>query len=277
MGLFTLVACSDESYQDADKLNEVNAVENSGSQNSIKTVDPTIPYQSPFNLNVGGNPIEYVIINNTDLNFSYQALVGLARYDGAEDDKHFSWSLLPASDYRTIFGYEVFEYLNIIPTRDKIILSNSSETSGVGPQLPIVTTGFFSFDPGLGVTPVEESLLHEYGKVYAFHVGIFDPVTNTISPGYTIKVPFLPQGITNPNQVSSEWKLLPSSPNNMDVDFWYNVKTREICSGSDPTYNSVHLDLNIQSSQYILITGHKKYKIECVINASQVVLTMDEI
>lgn len=49
MGLFTLIACSEDVYQDADKGIETGNVDNgSGSNNTTFGIAPTTVYESPY-------------------------------------------------------------------------------------------------------------------------------------------------------------------------------------------------------------------------------------
>src|SRR5690554_2275265 len=99
LGLFTLIACSDEVYQEIAEQQNSGNVENTPEdpENTVFT-DDTLPgqtnYQSPF-----GNPtccsiITYIFDNTTtDLVLQFNPLVSLARFDDVYDTTHFGWSV----------------------------------------------------------------------------------------------------------------------------------------------------------------------------------------
>jgi len=280
MGLFTLMACSEDSYQEADKMSETRSgtVENTEPQNSVKTVDLAIPYRSPYHMNNGPccNQVEYVFINNSDLILEVSTAFGLAKYDGADDLKHFGWPMSPSSNYPTFFIYTTREYFEELYSTYKTIPPFSTQTSGPGAQVPIVGQNSF-FTLGSFTVPSttsEAKLLYEFGKAFGYHVFVRNPVTN-IADTFVVRVPFLPSGITDPNQISNEWLPLVNATYPYGA-LWYNKKSLEICIGTNGEGN--YGNFFNADSKYIFDDGNGQYyELKSTINSTQVILSLEKI
>jgi len=160
MGLFTLVACSEDSYQDADQMSETGAVENTEPQNSIKTNTPAVGYVSPFDINsVFDVPMKFVN-NTTDYQIGYRVQVGPAYFDG---------NINGVIDYSPAGG----PVLNSVNAPNLLYAGNEFNPAlFVQYVLPISsgssTTKLFStFTASSPLNPLEISFLRKYGKVYS--------------------------------------------------------------------------------------------------------------
>lgn len=281
MGLFTLVACSEDSYQEADKMNESGAVEN-GSGGNIKplTVDPAIPYESPFDMSNGPccTPVQYVFINNTEWEIEVSTGFGLAKYDGDDDLWHFGWPMNPASNYPTFFIQNNLEYFELLYSTYKTIPQYTTMSSGItGAQVPISSTASTFFTLGSFTVPhhpAEASLLYEYGKAFTYHVIVKNPITNIQVLNTYVNVPFLPYGVFDPNLLSSEWLPLINARYPYGA-LWYNKNSLEICFGN----SSESTPSSGGHSRYIFkpYDDDTTFEIKSTINSKQIILSLDKI
>src|SRR5690606_4173551 len=132
MSLFMLVACSEDSYQEADKMSENGNVENTDPQNQVYTHDPSIPYSSPYDFG-SDRIINYIFRNNTDVELKFHPFVSLCYYDGANDGVHFGQNLSATNGVSPI--YPVFtswpswnEYETMRTAKQIIIPPHTTET-----------------------------------------------------------------------------------------------------------------------------------------------------
>lgn len=271
--LFMLFACSDDTIQDVN--NQINTEDNSGGI-TTKSIDLAIPYESPYEF--FACPVNYVFINETELDMYLYPMVGLAYYDGAYDSMHHSWPLSTAM-YPVL--YPEVEYLKILTCRQMYFPAHTTEETGLGPQLPtlgsILPSGQFfdlSINPGIVNEP---GILYEAGKFYGLEGRIEDPANpGVLAGGGWLKFSFLPLGITDPNVLSSDWKKMPSMGINANGDYWYNVKTGEICPGN----STVAGDRNVFSDKPSSITFNYSgvnYEWKAYTTATDVVVSLKEI
>lgn len=221
MGLFALVACSEDTYQEADKMTETGGVENSGPQNSIKTNDPSIPYQSPYDMNFE-KKIRYIFKNNTDVELKFHSFVSLCYFDGQNDGTHFGHVLGSGA-------YPVFTILSnwneyqtqvtakqiiIPPYTTEIIDTVPGMTLPADPAGPKTASGqFFEFGTGaVPTTPAEIKLFSQFGKFIGLESNMG-----------TIQFKFLPTG----GIPGSMWQNVPLFIPTMKKAF-HNT-TKEIC------------------------------------------------
>jgi len=225
MGLFTLVACSEDSVQEVDKLNETGNVENTDPKNQVYTHDPSIPYDSPYDLGSNRRPINYIFINNTPYELYFHAWVSLCYYDGANDGIYFGNAISPGA--YPLFTFSPFwnEYETYVTTARISIPPNSTQTITTVPgmNLPADPNGpktangqFFEFNyGGVPTTPQEVDLLTKYGKFIGLE-----------SSFGTVKFHFLNPG----NSLGSAWLPVPASSSSSLFKQFYNTSSMEVCT-----------------------------------------------
>ena len=234
MGLFTLIACSEDVYQDADKMNEAGAVENTGSQNSVKTVDTTIPYESPYGTS-GEAGFEYLFINNTPYEWKFTPFLQLCFYDGANDGSHFGHnlsfnyfdlSMTPTDEYTTLI---TANRIVVPPHTTEVITMNNGKILPVDPMGPTTASGQF-FDLEMSnkgpLTQTEMDFFGDYLKFVALEGSVYLPSGG----GYntTIRFPLGPQYGTSPIPNPAIWGSVPMSGGSTDI-YAYNINTKEVC------------------------------------------------
>jgi len=207
MGLFTLVACSEDTYQSAEKNSEDRTVENTGSHNSVKTI--TSNYSSPWDFNnriMIAHIFQSIDASNNNIYVRITPYIGLGYYDGDDDGVYNvmgSGVNLNSGQYPNLYAHNK-EYGNYVQANPIIIANHPSyqthELIVYGYKadhcpLRLVNVGYnynlgaTSFDiqnndivqpslaygysitppPATG-TPQEESLLSEYGKVMYYKI-----------------------------------------------------------------------------------------------------------
>mgnify|MGYP003576038288 CR=1 FL=1 len=275
MGLFTLVACGEDVYQDANKINESGTVENSSGGMQTNSIDPAIPYESPYDINICCSPVNYEFINNTDLDLEFSPYVGLARYDGADDLKHY-WSL-NRIDYPNLIANESGEYFKLAECHPFSLPAFTTFNPIYQSQCPTFN-GFFSL---VNSTPtsIEEAFLNEYGKVYSINATIRDPNNfNMVVRGNEhLKFAFLPVGVVDPVAMGSgDWLQVPSTNPPFTDDLWYNVQTREICIGNDSAAFPGGGDgINNKPSEIIFDYIETTYILKLYTTSTSVVISLD--
>ena len=279
MGLFTLVACSEDSYREADKMNETVIVENSSGEMQTNSIDPAIPYESPYDdFSTCCSAVIFNFVNNTDLDLYFDPYVGLARYDGAYDNIHFGWGIpLTAALYPNIISNETAEYFKLAKCREMVVGSNSTTLYNSGWQLPIYNGAFFTLLNSIP-TSTENQLLTEFGKIYSINATIKDPNnSNMIVRGNEyLRFPFLPTGITDPGMLGSgDWIQMPSIATQTD-DLWYHHKTFEICIGNDPVAFPGGGDgINDKPSELIFDYNGQTYILKLSTTSTHVLIDLD--
>lgn len=262
--LFILFACSDEYIKETENTLP-----------TTYTIDPGIPYESPFDAQICCSGMIYHFINESDLDFSFIPYIGLARYDGINDNDHFGVDLT-LSPCPNILRNGM-EYLDLIECLPVVIDNGTSKfyNNNLG-QLPMTypdpDTAFYIAYPE--IPDFETGFLSEYGKFYSFEATITDPVSgNTVINEY-LKFPFLPEGVTDPTTLSPNWSLIPSvSPETEDL--WYHQYTFEICVGNDHNnYPGGGLGLNDKPSIVEFSYNGREYRLEAYTTASEVIVSL---
>jgi len=237
MGLFTLVACSEDSYQEADKINETGVVDNTGPQNSIKTIDPGIGYESPYGTT---ERFDYVFQNETPFEFKFTAWVQLCFFDGNNGSAHFGQPLSTtpffsvlmspptSNEYSIHFGTRM---ITIPPKTTETIPMSGGYILPVNPGGPKTASGQY-FDLQFPSMPtLTSSEIDFFGKRLKF-VGlegsVIDPGVGAVA-GATIRFPFGPQFSGSNSTLSSLWQPVPMLFPTAEPKF-YNVVTNEICT-----------------------------------------------
>jgi len=244
MGLFTLVACSEDAYQEADKMNETRngSVENTEPQNSIKTNTPTVGYVSPFNLgSVINVPMKFVN-NTTDYQIGYRVQVGPGYFDGDIDGQ---------------INYSAFGGPILNPTNAPNLLYLGKEFNPalfVQYVLPISsgsssTLLFNSFTASSPLNPLEVNFLRKYGKVYS----VYNYISHNSVPGSPVQQLFLksdsPPAFTSPSSIPGSMTAVgynvvpgvtgynPTTNTNMGI-LAYHAGSREIMQPQFPNFRS---------------------------------------
>lgn len=241
MGLFTLVACSEDAYQEADKMKDTGIVDNSGAQNSIRTVDGAIPYESPYDL-AGNDRIEYIFQNDTDLELSFHSFIELCFYDGVNDNIHFGHNLSSGgyplftlssiwNEYRTMLTANI---ITIAPHTRETITMSGGKILPVDPSGPITASGQY-FELGSSATgPLtnpEMDFLGEFAKFVGMEGNIRDLTTGNVVGGTAIRFPLAPTAaslpVVSPGSLWQDVPYLASHPSpNQKI---YNTQSGEIC------------------------------------------------
>lgn len=243
LGLFTLVACSEDAYE-ADKLTETGSVENnSGGTMMPMTVStgydsPFQPYGSPSN-----KGFTTTFTNNTPLNLSLQPY---------GEDMHMQ-TFLSVNLIYPPYNTGILAELKPMPGASFNVMAGTVETnSDIGAPLavnapPYTNSGgtiiydFGSWSPNWR--------MYHYGKIYYFRYKIFDNTGNVLADGY-IKHKFY-NDTDDSNNITDEWQLVGevlSLAPMYDVVVMYNRDWDEMCltnredystNGYDPLPSSV--------------------------------------
>ena len=192
MGLFMLVACSEDAYQEADKMNENGSVENNSGGMQTNSIDPTIPYESPYEIGNAGTPIHYAIHNLSEFELNITPYVGLAYFDGI-DDGWYNLTPTPINlnngNYPNI--YNGMEYLNMIECAPMFLGAMSHLDDGPLYHCPTVNPNAVYCDVvGGGGTIDEADLLQDFGKIYYYRLDMIDPTTQTVIFSDTFRLDF---------------------------------------------------------------------------------------
>jgi|GEM_PF-3478321 len=203
MSLVVLASCSKDEYE------PMYEGQNQGpeTQNSVRTVDTNLDYESPYFYPFTGHSIKYVFINETDKDIEFVPFIGLAYHDGNDGDGTYFSTVLNSTLYPYFNFNGVGEATKIFQCNPIKIAANSYEVSNNGQHLPVLASGFPSgqvFNPNNAiVTASERQLLQDYGKVY--HVEIFPGSVQTRfhnTTNYTNPTP-------NPLLPGPAWNTLP--------------------------------------------------------------------
>src|SRR5690606_387567 len=279
MGLFMLVACNEDVYQEADQMNESGNVENNSGGMQANSVDPAIPYESPYDdFSTCCSAVIFDFNNKTDLDLYFDPYVGLARYDGAYDNIHFSWGIpLTAALYPNIISNETAEYFKLAKCKEMFVGSGLSVNYSSGWQLPIYNGAFFTLLNSVP-TSTENQLLTEFGKIFSINATIRDPNNfNMVVRGNEyLRFPFLPTGVTNPMMLGSgDWIQMPSISTQTE-DLWYHHKTLEICVGNDSSAFPGGGDgINDKPSELIFDYSGKTYILKLSTTSTHVLIALD--
>ena len=211
MGLFTLMACSEDAFQDAEQNgkpsfeNQANSFndQNSGEHLPDGTKYPGDPYVSPWDIwyNRGidfeGRQPAYLFSSGNDENISPYTLqvfpyVGLAYYDGTNDGIYTDPSPggstsynLTSGNYSTLYTNNVFNGISqeigklirmqpiTVNPQSGFRMEDKLDHLPLGntPNYPQFPNGF-SFPTGLSAQ--ERDLLKDYGKVFFYEVNVFE-------------------------------------------------------------------------------------------------------
>lgn len=185
IGLFTLVACSEDSYHEADKMNESGNVENNSGGMQTNSVDGNLPgssvpgfttpvYESPYVLPSGTGGIEYHFINNTNNTIEITPSVGFYVY-GQPSDPYYANYNSGTGSYPNLFAGGN-QYGNTVAL-DPIILSpgttliHGPSTAGLPINGATWGTGFsYSSSP---ITTSEVMAMMEIGKMHHLSYKIY--------------------------------------------------------------------------------------------------------
>src|SRR5690606_33076315 len=171
-GLFTLVACSEDVYQEADNMNENGIVENNSEGMQTNSIDPAIPYESPFydGMCCHVTNVPYIIDNQFPDDIEIIGHFGFGIYDGADDGYHFGEDLVTIGA-PNLYNNSI-EYLNTVNSSASFFAANSY-TIAAASMAPVVGPEFL-IDATLGgsADSNEVELMHQFGKMYFLDVSI---------------------------------------------------------------------------------------------------------
>src|SRR5690606_35288563 len=244
MGLFTLVACSEDAYQEADKMSETGNVENNSGGMQTNSIDPTIPYESPYNGYNDIIDIPYTIVNDLREDIEITGYFGIAYYDGADDGDWQNFYDLTDPDFSTVYQNSN-EYLNLVTSvvakfpanTTYVLVDMRCPCVGTNSSIPIA----FSLDGTIYPFPAngtgqEAEMMHQNGKPYYFDI-------NIPAIGYSgrVKVKFGDDMMdyATLSGISSDWDLIGSNITGIPGDLVYNIHTQEICLANDFSGNGL--------------------------------------
>src|SRR5690606_4839207 len=241
MGLFMLVACSEDVYQEADKMSKNGTVENNSGGMQTNSVDPDIPYESPYDALFNNTKhINYIIDNQFTDQIEIIGHFGIGYYDGADDGNYFNFDL-PSNIAPTIYNNNNIEYLNTVYSTNVIFPASTTITLADN-KAPVHDTAnpyTFFVDSSLGngnAVGLEPELIYQTGKMYFLDF-------NIPSIGYSgrIKVKFGDDMMdyATLSGISSDWDLIGSNITGIPGDLVYNIHTQEICLANDFSGNGL--------------------------------------
>lgn len=212
MGLFALLACSEDAYQDTEEI--TTAVENSNTSNVGGNVPFTVDpyYLSPwdqYTRAVIPKRVSYVLANTTAqgdpskrLIFRVTPYVGLAYYDdvpnGFYSDLHagFAVANMATPAYSNLYagGKEVGNFIAGYPLTllgvganeiDMSIISDTNHCPIFDGNSGVSNGGRFFNIPPINATSQEKWLLSNYGKVFFYYWEALHPVSfAVVESGY---------------------------------------------------------------------------------------------
>ncbi|RRA93299.1 hypothetical protein [Paenimyroides viscosum] len=240
MGLFTLVACSEDAYQEVDERVESGSLENN-SGGTMMPMTISTGYDSPFQP-YGSSDNENITTtfrNNTPL------LLELTPFG---EEMHAQTFLIANNVYflpppRTDYT------LNPIPSTSFNVMAGTVETNlddgaPMAVNAPPYTNSLGSIIYDFGSWTPNWRFYH-YGKIYYFKYKIFDNLGNVLKDG-VIKHKFYDdadEASTFP--ASSKWKLVgevPSLKPMYDVVVMYNEDWDEMCLTNKDGYSANGFD-----------------------------------
>lgn len=242
MGLFALAACSEDSYQESEVINENTNFEPVSPQNSVKTNTPSVGYISPFDINSVINvPVKF-INNTTDYQIGYRVQVGPAYFDGnINGEINYSpvgGPVLNATNAPNLLyaGNEFNPALFV-----QYVLPISSGTSA--------TRYFNTFTASSPLNALEVNFLRKYGKVYS----VFNYISHNSATGTPIHQLFLksdaPPAFTSPSSIPSSMSSVgygvvpgvigynPTTNSSMGILSFHSL-SREIIQPQLPNFRS---------------------------------------
>ena len=260
MGLFVLVACSDDSYQEADKMSENGSVENAELQNNIKTIDPSILYESPYGTT---DRFDYVFQNDTDLELNFSAIISLCYFDGFNNTSHGSINLIPlpyfhatSPAFNEYTWYTTSKMITIPPYTTETITVSGGTILPVNPSGPTTASGQYfdlnKFNPPImpAISPAEISLLGNKGKFVGLEGYARDPSTTGTS-NLTLRFPIGPK-YSSSFTGGTSWVPVPGLPGGYQK--FYHTLTKEVCESTTSLgFPSMHLpskSFNIAGTNY---------------------------
>lgn len=178
LGLFTLVACSEDAYQEADRRTEAGVVDNNA-DGGIKPLTFTQGYQSPFLPSVANGGVVTTFTNNTPLFLELQPF---------GEDMHVQ--LFLSANNETYPPNGVSTYFNPIPGNKFMINpgtfpadTNSDPGAPMAVNAPpyLNSTGSIIYDFG-SWTP--NWRMYHHGKIYYFKYNVLDANGLVIASGY---------------------------------------------------------------------------------------------
>ncbi|UUV22289.1 hypothetical protein [Paenimyroides aestuarii] len=187
MGLFALVACSEDSYQQADKMSETGSVETGSGGMQTNSVDSDVPghttpgipnnsgnYESPYLTPAGTLSPKYHFINNTSNTIVITPSVGFYVW-GQPVDPYYGNYLSNPANYPNLFAggnkYGNTVDLDPIILHPGTSLMHGPATGGLPINGATMGTGF-SYSSSL-ITTNEVLAMMEIGKMHHLTYSIY--------------------------------------------------------------------------------------------------------
>lgn len=233
MGLLSLVACSEDSYQEADKMNETGTVENNSGGMQTNTIDTSINYESPYGTS---DRFEYLFINNTDYEWRFTPVTQLCFYDGTNDNVHFGHNLTAFPYFNATLSWSdeytaqfTAKMIVVPPNTTETITMDNGKVLPVDPSGPTTASGqFFDLESSSmgSLNQNEMDFFGDYLKFVGLEGGVVLPSGATINT--TIKFPLGTQYSASSNPGGS-WAMIPNMNPLADVKV-FHFGTKEICT-----------------------------------------------
>lgn len=236
MGLFTLVACSEDAYQEVDNRTETGTVENN-SGGTMMPMTVSSGYNSPFQRY--GSPkygVMTTFTNNTPLLLEltpYGQDVAAQTFLWANGSSHPNPTFHP--DFIPFEGQSFFIMPGATETNYDTEAPVAASVAPYGNSLGSIIYDFGSWSPNFR--------MYHYGKIYYFKYKVTDNFGNIIKEGY-IKHKFYDDMFDSGtiNGLDSEWELAGSIPPHVlpmhDVVVMFHKTEDEMCLTNRDNYST---------------------------------------
>ncbi len=241
LGLFTLVACSEDAYQEADRRTEAGVVDNNA-DGGIKPLTFTQGYQSPFLPSVANGGVVTTFTNNTPLFLELQPF---------GEDMHVEL-FLSANGYTYPPPSSGLPDFNAIPGGNFVVLPATVETnSDSGAPLAVNappytnSTGSIIYDFG---SWAPNWRMYHHGKIYYFKYKVFDQSGTVLGQGY-LKHKFYDDSFTYQDISSDDanWQKLTNVTGlpGYDPVVMYHTGFKEMCITNNRNYTTPPLPSSV--------------------------------
>ena len=241
MGLFTLVACSEDAYQEVDERVESGSLENN-SGGTMMPMTVSSGYDSPFEPYGSSNNenIATIFRNNTPLNVSLQPFgedMHVQTFLNVNTITYPPSSIGALANLKPIAGASFNVMAGTVET-------NLDDGAPMAVNAPPYTNSLGSIIYDFGSWTPNWRMYH-YGKIYYFKYKIFDSMGNVLADGYIKHKFYNDIDDVNSFPASSEWKwvgAVPSLGPMYDVAVMYNQDWDEMCLTNNDNYSANGFD-----------------------------------
>ena len=242
LGLFTLVACSEDAYQEADRKTEAGVVDNNA-DGGIKPLTTSSDYNSPFNKSVKNGGVVTTFTNNTPLFLELQPF---------GEDMHMQLYLSANNiPFSNPFAYGDIG-ISLIPGNKFMINPGTIETNmdsdaPLAVNAPPYTNSMGSIIYDFGSWSTNWRMYH-HGKVYYFKYNVLDANGMVIKSGY-LKHKFYDDSDTfeDVSNDDANWQYVADvvSLPGYDAVVMYHMNDDEMCITNDRNYTTPPLPSSV--------------------------------